>query len=177
MKVLYAHGMTSRPIEWKLEQIRTHGFDVYALHLPYPKHPNSFEILVDYCKKHQIEALIGHSHGGYFSYWLAEELGIPCLLINPHFSLKHGKRMQPPITHRACPLCLVVLGTDDQLVDPDRSATYLKQETSTLKKNVKIKWLTGVGHSIGYHFFGDMVKWLADEVMLSSTHIVNADKK
>ena len=44
-------------------------------------------------KKSGIEFLVGRSHGGYLSYWLSEELGIPCLIMNPHLSVRLKEKM------------------------------------------------------------------------------------
>lgn len=163
MKVLFAHGMRSRPKEWVLDVMREAGFDAYALHLNYNQHPDSFQILRDYCKEKQIEAVIGHSHGGYHSYWLGEELGIPCLLLNPHLSVRLKKQMTPPISQRVCPLCLVALSTDDKLVDPLRTLKFLGEDNPENKKPIKIKWLEGAGHSLDIQYFSEVTNWLATE--------------
>ena len=167
MKLLFCHGMHGRPVEWRLNAIREVGFEVYAEHIQYYKIKNSFEILRNYCLQHQIEVLMGHSHGGYLSYWLAEDLGIPCLLVNPHLSIRLKKQMMPPITQRACPICLAALGTDDNIVDPERTARFLAEDhPHHPEKIVKIKWLEGAGHSLDPDYLSQIVTWLGEELAL-----------
>lgn len=165
MKLLYNHGMHGRPVEWRLNAIREVGFEVYALHIQYYKIKNSFEILRDYCIQQHIEVLVGHSHGGYLSYWLAEELGLPCLLVNPHLSIRLKQQMMPTLTQRACPLCLVALGTDDDIVDPERTVKFLHDDhPHHPEKRIKIQWLEGAGHSLDADYLHQMAKWLGEEI-------------
>ena len=166
MKVLFLHGMGARPKEWQLNVFREHNLDVYALHLVYSKDVNSFEVLRDYIKEKEIEFLVGRSHGGYFAYWLAEELGIPCLMMNPHHSLSLMDKMKPKaMTQRASPLCLLVLGTDDDLVDPDRTVLFFEEEAKKgHPKLLKTKIMDGVGHWLAPDTFSDMVGWALSEI-------------
>jgi uncharacterized protein len=126
MKTLFIHGMGSRPWAKGIAVLEQYGLEVFALHLDY--NHQSFNILRDYIQANQIEFLVGHSHGGFMAFWLAEELGLPCLLTNPSLSLRAKKKVSPAVSQLACPLCLVVLGGKDELVNPQRSLQYFEAD-------------------------------------------------
>lgn len=163
MKTLWLHGMGARPKEWQLKGLLDNGLEPYALHLNYSTCP-AFRILCEYIKKHDIKFLIGRSHGGFFAYWLSEEFGIPSLSINPHFSIRSKSFMTPPITQRTSPLSLVLLGSDDELVDADRSLLFIEREKMEFPdKNIKTLVLDGVGHWQDPDNFDTYIKWALNE--------------
>lgn len=168
MKTLFIHGMGVNPTyvrEWQLECLQQVGLVPFSLHIDYNRTPNKFTILKDYILENGIEFLVGRSHGGFLGFWLGEELGIPCLLINPQLSIRIKKQMKPPITQTKCPLCLVALGTDDYLVDADRTLMYLEQEDEgNPNKIVKTKLLEGVGHWLDEDLFTTVLWWGLGEV-------------
>ena len=162
MRTLFLHGMGARPKEWQLNCFIENELEPYALHLDY-SNVSAFEILSKYIEENQIKFLIGRSHGGYLSYWLAEEYGIPCLIINPHLSIRLKKQMQPPITQRRCPICLAVLGSDDLVVDSERTIKFLEEEIN-IKKILKIRTLNGIGHPLDFDTFSEQIKWALSEI-------------
>jgi len=125
-----------------------------------------FSLFIDYVQQHNIEFLIGRSHGGFMAYWLSEALGIPCLAINPHLSLRNKERMRPKeAVEKKSPLCLVVVGTDDQLVDADRTLEYFAHEDQINPSvNRKIKVIDGIGHWLTIDMYTDLVAWALDEI-------------
>jgi len=163
MNTLWLHGMGARPKEWQLKGLLDNGLKPFALHLNYCNCP-AFEILSAYIKENDIKFLIGHSHGGFLGYWLSEEFGIPCLLSNPHLSIRSQSFNTPPITQRKSPLSLIVLGSDDELVDADRTLLFLEQEKMKFPdKNIKTLMLNGVGHGQDPEHFDASVKWALKE--------------
>ena len=177
MRTLYVHGMGDKPNKWQIDIFREHNLDIYAIHLDYTKEPDAFEILRDFAKQKRIEFIVGHSHGGFLTYWLAEELGTPCLMLNPHHSLRLMDKMKPKtITQRASPLCLLVLGTDDDLVDPDRTALIFEKEAKKDdSKIIKTKMLNGIGHWFDDDTFSAMIRWALSEI--SQLKYLNTHKR
>jgi hypothetical protein len=163
MNTLFLHGMGARPKEWQLTCLLQHGLVPHALHLNYSTCP-AFQILCEYVQEHDIQFLVGRSHGGFYAYWLSEEFGIPCLAINPHFSVRSKQFMTPPITARKSPLSMIVLGSDDELVDPDRSLLFLEQEMKEYPhKKIHTKVLDGVGHWLEPTAFAAHLQWALNE--------------
>ncbi len=164
MRTLFIHGMGARPKEWQLQCLIDNDLEPYALHLDYNNVPE-YDILSKFIEKNKIEFLVGRSHGGYLSYWLSEQYGIPCLIINPHLSIRLRKQMQPIITKRNCPICLTVLGSDDLVVDSERTLKFLEKEENQ-KKVLKIRILDGVGHPLDFDTFSEQVAWALNEINL-----------
>lgn len=169
MRTLFLHGMGARPKEWQLQSLIDLGLEAYALHLDYSRVPE-FDILSEYIEKHNIEFLVGRSHGGYLAFWLAQKYSLPCLIINPHFSLRLKKQMDYEINDSDFPICLVVLGSDDVTVDSHRSLKYLSEKRFE-NKNIKVCTLKGVGHPLDYDTFNNSVQWALDEIkILNNEH-------
>jgi predicted esterase YcpF (UPF0227 family) len=80
---LYIHGLDSSPLKEKLDILKGAGMNVFALHIDYRNQKNSYDLLENFAKKNEINFIVGSSLGGYIGFWLAEQLGIPCLLLNP----------------------------------------------------------------------------------------------
>ena len=80
---LYIHGLDSSPLKEKLDILKASGMNVFALHIDYRNQKNSYDLLENFAKKNEINFIVGSSLGGYIGFWLAEQLGIPCLLLNP----------------------------------------------------------------------------------------------
>ncbi|NJL11862.1 MAG: hypothetical protein HC913_01810 [Microscillaceae bacterium] len=163
MKTLYIHGFGGSVPEEKLNILKAQGLEVYALHLKYDH--QSYFLLKDYILGNNLEYLVGSSHGGFMAYWLAEELALPCLLLNPHLSLSARKKVSPTVSQLSCPICTVALGGEDQLVDPNRSLQYLEAEQRP-DKVVKIKWVERQGHSFDLEVLQEIVAWSLEEIKI-----------
>lgn len=161
MKTLYIHGMSGEIREEKLDRLRQANLEVYAQHLKYDH--QSFHTLKDYIEQNQIEFLVGYSHGGFLGFWLAEELGLPCLLINPSLSLRSKEKVSPKVTETICPICLVALGADDQLVNPHRTLLYLEKDARP-DKIIKTKWIEGEGHRLSLDTLSEAIAWALGEI-------------
>ena len=161
MQTLYIHSMGNRPQQVKLKLIQNQGFRVSALHLNYDRY--SFDLLKNYIQKLNIRFLIGQAHGGFLAFWLAEELALPCLLINPSLSLRAKKRVSPNVSQLACPLCLVGLSEEDENFDPNRTIKYLKLDKRE-GKTTKYKMLPGEKHILGPKAFKELLVWAQEEL-------------
>lgn len=160
---MYIHGMWGRRTRNRIESMKKFGLDVYAEFIDYNYEPRSYEILRDFAIQHQVEFLVGHSQGGLHAFWLAEDLGLPCFLSNPHLSIRGKKGMSPTLANMSCPLCVLALGEDDRSVDSARTLLYLEQHPN-LNKNIKLKMLEGAGHRIDEETFEEMLQWALEEV-------------
>jgi len=157
MRTLYIHGMDVVADDGQLKILSDYVHDVYALNLDY-HNGNEFDVLSKYIKKNEIGLLIGHSYGGFLSYWLAEEFGIPCININPLLSVRLRRKMQPAISRRACPICLTVLSAKDELVDYEQTLKFLELEKRDDKIDL-IKILDDQGHYLSNGSFAEQIAW------------------
>ncbi len=161
MKTIYIHGFGGTKWQGKLEILKENGLEPFALQLTYDH--ESFARLKDYILENQIEFLIGQSHGGFMAFWLAEELGLPCLLTNPHLSLRAKKKVSPKVSRYACPLCLVALGNEDKAIDYTGTLKYL-EEDKRADKITKVRIFEGQGHGFPRELYSKIVAWSILEV-------------
>jgi len=159
MKTLYIHGLDSHPVPEKLEILKNSGLEVVALHIDYRTEADAYGILKKYAVEEKVEFLVGSSLGGFVAYWLAEDLGLPCLLFNPAMSFRDslGEHM-PEINSRLCPARFVVIGAFDETVDPKENINYFRDQdkSNCYQRAVVCEWLE---HQIDYVSFDEMVSW------------------
>lgn len=164
MKTLWLHGMGASPNEEKIAFMETKGFEMNALHLDYNKEPKRYEILRDHCVANQIQFLTGSSYGGYLSFWISEELGLPCLLLNPAVSIRAKKKTMPnSVTALKSPLCLTALGAKDTIIDSQRTKLFMEQDVRP-DKIIKIKTWTHEGHGFSMKAFEEIIDWALVEL-------------
>jgi len=159
MNTLYIHGLDSYPVPEKMEAIRRSGLDPAALHINYRNTPDAYDMLKDEAVKEEAKFIIGSSMGGYLGFWLAEDLGLPCLLFNPAMgSVSTGLLTVPEITEMKCPARYVVLGAYDESVDPVRNLEFMRKHNRNdmIQRVVTCEWL---GHKIDFFTFKEMVMW------------------
>ena len=158
MKILYIHGLGSSPKSEKMDLMKSHG-EVVALHLDYTTCTNAFQLLSKTIQKEQITAIVGSSMGGLLGFWLAEEHSLPCLLFNPAIS-KEYTDYSLGIEKQAlgnCPQRFVVLGQQDEVVDPQATFYYLTKNTPSSTEQ-RLLWCSTLAHQIPDDFFGEMLK-------------------
>jgi Predicted esterase len=163
MKTLWIHGMNASPNEEKIATMRSHGLEVDALHLDYGSEPRSFEILRDHCIQNSIAFLVGSSYGGFLAFWLSEELGLPCLIINPAVSLRLREITRPKLTGLRSKLCIVALGNDDDKIDPERTQQFMDQDRRD-GKTIVVKIWEMEGHNFSPNAFNEIIKWGLEEL-------------
>ena len=164
MKTLYIHGLESFPVPGKLEIMKKLGLEVTALHLDYMQQHDSYEILKNEAIKNNVEFIVGSSYGGLLGYWLAEDLALPCLLFNPAMTYRTELKMYiPKVLKLKCPARFVVLGVNDDTVDPLANAKFMKENDrkNILQKVVSCHWL---GHQIDFDTFESMLIWAVGSI-------------
>lgn len=158
MRTLYIHGLDSSPKPEKIKILNDNKLVVSALHLNYRKESEVYEKLRKSAIDMDSQFIIGSSLGGLLGYWLSHDLKIPCLLFNPalHYNAQFGWEI-PKIEEKGCPLRLVALGANDDIVDPKRNWEYLNQnKDNTTQKIIKCNWLA---HEIDLDSFAEIVNW------------------
>lgn len=163
LNTLYIHGLDSSPSPEKLQIMEDRGLETYTLHLNYREEDDIYVALKRYAVSKQIEFVIGSSMGGFLAYWLAEELGIPCLLFNPALNIKILKNKFPLIESLYCPARFVVLGAKDDVINPEENINYLrnKNRENLVQKIITCEWL---GHQVDHQTFDEMLGWSLENI-------------
>ena len=156
IKTVYIHGLDGEPKPEKMEIMKQAGLEVSALHLNYRENKNVYSELKELIIKNKVKFLIGSSFGGMLAYYLAEELGIPCLIFDPAIAYRSVQVEIPKIKSNICPLRIVVLGEKDDIINPIENAKIFnqKEKTGLIQKVVTCNWL---GHQIDLQTFDEMV--------------------
>ncbi|MBP9135514.1 MAG: hypothetical protein KBF31_00790 [Chitinophagales bacterium] len=150
---LYIHGLDSSPLKEKLDILKASGMNVFALHIDYRNQKNSYDLLENFAKKNEINFIVGSSLGGYIGFWLAEQLGIPCLLLNPALAYRSiDNVLVPPIGKSFCPLRIIVLGKLDDVVLSQDTLKWLDvyPKSKTIERIFECHWLA---HGIDLNTF------------------------
>ncbi|RMG70989.1 MAG: alpha/beta hydrolase [Bacteroidetes bacterium] len=159
MRILYIHGLDSSPNPDRIGWLERAGHRVFALHLDYRQQPDAFAILRGYAQANQIEFIVGSSLGGFLGFWLGEALGLPTLLFNPAMTMVRldEARIDPNMPRR-CPSRWVVLGAQDDTVDPFQNEAFFADPDNQVpyQRVVRCQWL---GHQIDPDTFAAMARW------------------
>ncbi|MDB4754897.1 hypothetical protein OAF80_00415 [bacterium] len=127
--ILYIHGLDSSPKPSKLKLLESFG-TVYALHLNYRQQADPFKALSKEIEHNGITHVIGSSMGGYLGFWLAEKHSLPCLLFNPALDMR-SIDLSVERNYNQSPKRLIVLGEQDEVVDPFNTIDFLKRTSHT----------------------------------------------
>jgi hypothetical protein len=156
MKVLYIHGLDSHPTPQKVNMIAERGHEVFALHLNYRVEADAYPILKKYAIENQVEFIVGSSLGGFLGFYLAEELGLDCLLFNPAMGVSLAEAKISADFKRACNKRYVILGDKDEVVNPNLNWEFFqKPENQTPHQRViRCQWLA---HQIDLPSFKEFI--------------------
>jgi hypothetical protein len=122
------------------------------------KQPDAFQILCDFAKQEKAEFVVGSSLGGFLGNWVANALGLPCLLFNPAMRVKLSEANIPLDTPQNCPQRHVWLGAYDPVVDPHLSWRYFGLPENQAPYQ-RIAMQQGLGHLIDEPTFEEVLKW------------------
>lgn len=158
-KAIYLHGLNSYPIPEKVSMLEEAGFEVYAPDLDFRNNSNLFHELKNDILEQDIRFLVGSSLGGYTAFWLAEDLGLPCLLFNPAMTyVDHDNEYVPEIEIGKCPARFVVIGAYDDVIDPQENLRFFRDVDygDCYQRLIVCEWL---GHQIDFQSFEELVAW------------------
>lgn len=158
MRILYIHGLDSSPNPERMGYLKNRGHQLWGLHLDYMNEPNSYQMLKDLVKQEKIEYLVGSSLGGFLGYYLGEEFGLACLLFNPAMfvSLEEANiQMEQSVQ---TPERWVVLGAEDDRVDPNGNWTFFQEKLNTALFQ-RVSLVQGLGHEIDLDTFACYARW------------------
>ena len=156
-RILYIHGLGSSPVPQKIELIEKHA-TVFALHLDYENDIDAYRKLDSLVKEKEITALIGSSLGGLISFHLSQRYDLPCLLFNPALYRKVDPAYGMDTSPGSCPRRLVVLGEQDDIVDPKRIRSILEDyPDADCRQEIILN--KQMGHQINLSNFKQYVDW------------------
>lgn len=155
VKTVYIHGLDSEPLPEKIKIMEQAGFDVSAIKINYRENKDAYSELKKLILDKKAEFIIGSSFGGMLGYWLSEELGIPALLFNPAMVFQSVQVDLPKIESFNCPMRIVVLGEQDDVVDPEKNKQFFhsKLREGLTQKVLLCSWL---GHSIDFQTYEEI---------------------
>lgn len=127
MKVVFLHGLESFGKQ-KKEYLQAQFDEVFAPIIDYRKE-TVWNELYEQIKDFQPDYLIGSSMGGYFAYLYAQHFNIPILVFNPALQ---GRSVNPIVDQSGefQPNCTVVLGENDQVINPSLTKKKLVEYSS-----------------------------------------------
>lgn len=158
MKVLYIHGLDSNPTPQKIEMIAQKGHEVFALHLNYRTEKDAYHILKKYASENQVEFIVGSSLGGFLGFYLAEELGIGCLLFNPAMAINIVEAKISADFQRKCPKRYIILGDKDEVVNPNLNWGFFQKSENQAphQRVIRCQWLA---HQIDFVSFNEFLSF------------------
>ncbi len=126
--IVYLHGLKSEP-GFKAKWLDTVYDNVISPSIHYTTEASDqiFNDLYDELKNRNVTAIIGSSMGGYYAYWLCKKLGVPGILFNPALD-KRSMKMPIDKTGIHDVKYDIILGMNDDVVDPNRTMDWLTQQ-------------------------------------------------
>lgn len=156
MKVLFLHGLESKPTGPKMRYLKDRFESYYAPEIDY-EDPDAYEEILDLCIAEEFDVIIGSSMGGYFAYAIGTTLGTPVVMFNPAL---HSRTFDPygvAYGNKAIDgVC--VLGMDDDVIDPIKTYEMLKDA-----ENLAIMPIKGMGHRIPFTEFIEVIEKIVPE--------------
>ena len=143
MKILYIHGLGSTPEKEDTKSLK--GAKIISPSFNYKSKTILFNSMCEIIEKEQIKAVIGHSFGGYFAYYLSEKYGIPSLLFAPSFD-SEDRELQPQpknikSKNKDC-IKIAILGLDDDvIIEKEKQIRELNKDNYNIFKEK-------IGHDI-----------------------------
>lgn len=158
MRILYIHGLDSSPNPERIAELKLRGHQVSALHIDYRRQPDVYQLLRTKALQDQTEWIIGSSLGGFIGFWLSEDLALPCLLFNPAMHVSLVEAQISPEMERNCPERWVLIGSDDEVVDPEASCLFFRNPDHQAPLQ-QVHVCQGMGHQIERSIFVSAVRW------------------
>jgi predicted esterase len=147
MKALYIHGFQSSPVPVKVAALEEIFGEVIAPHIDWEddtRRQGLFQELNEVIKSEGITHVIGSSMGGQMTFYLATRNNIDALCFNPAFGVRYddfGYELNKDFDSNI----LIVLGKNDDVVDPERSYEFLRSNGIYNKVEFAVE---NMGHQI-----------------------------
>ncbi|MCH2044920.1 MAG: hypothetical protein MK212_12450 [Saprospiraceae bacterium] len=155
MKILYIHGLYGNPKKEKIALLSERGHEIVAPFIDYEKEKEAvYPRLKQICQEADIEYIVGSSMGGYFGYWLGQDLKIPQLLFNPALPYRSVLIPIPEIKEDPAVHSWVVVGAKDATIDPELNKQFFEKKT-----NVRLICCEWLEHRIDMVTFEEMLRW------------------
>ena len=140
-RILFLHGLGSRPFEDRLAILNATGAEIFAPHIDYNTE-DSITLSKEIIETEEITHLVGHSLGGILSYYLSNFYKLPALLFNPAFG-EHNRiyferefPRNPPFKEQ-----YAVVGMQDDVILP-------QIQLPNLVKHATVFQVEDLGHKI-----------------------------
>lgn len=154
--LLYLHGLDSQPTPLKTHLLSTLGMGVIAPQMHYREEKQLYNRLKQLCEQFNVQWIVGSSMGGYVAYWLSQDIGISCVLINPALAFRsQDPGLVPqdiPFTHAER---IVYIGEEDDVVIPDNTIQWLGRFSPDDMPHIRM--LPNVGHRVSADHLRDLV--------------------
>lgn len=149
-KILYLHGLDSHLTEEKRRILEKH-FEVVAPQINYRENTTLFQELSDKLTADKnIQAVIGSSMGGCFSYYLSLYHTLPGLLFNPALVYTSIEINLPKLKDNSN-LLTFIIGGKDTVVPAKENRTWV--ESINTNTNYILKWYNQLEHRIDLDTF------------------------
>jgi hypothetical protein len=156
MKILYIHGLESKPSEPKTSAFSRRGHEIYAPSMEFLQFSDTIEpynILKKMAIEHEVEFLAGSSYGGFMAYWLGQELGLPQLLFNPAvcrevFTVPTAAPIRTDVSS------WVLLGAQDETIPAELNLEFFADKPQA--RVIVAQWLA---HRIDIQTFEEAIRW------------------
>ncbi|MFC5193749.1 YqiA/YcfP family alpha/beta fold hydrolase [Bizionia hallyeonensis] len=156
MNILYIHGLNGSLSPEKREILEEYG-EVHSPFIDYEVIPDSITKLSASYHNRKIDVIIGSSMGGFAGYYVSNVCQCPALLFNPALAERSVYQNVPNIQYKKSPFKQIVIGTQDNVVNPKRTLNFL---ANTLDKhpNYQVNVYNDLAHRIPVNIFEKEVK-------------------
>tara|TARA_R110000744_G_scaffold340542_1_gene445789 strand:- start:142 stop:657 length:516 start_codon:yes stop_codon:yes gene_type:complete len=164
MRILFLHGLESKPGCEKVQYLESLGHTVHGPSLDY--HDDmAYENLCTLTSHDNYDVIIGSSMGGWFAWNLGKELGVPVLLLNPAL---HSRSVEHIIgswsgEFYAKSKVLLALGSLDDIIDGDMTIEWLNENDPVDWNHDLIKGL--YGHRTPVDIFVTIFKHFEEDIL------------
>jgi esterase/lipase len=154
--LLYLHGLDSQPTPLKTHMLSTFGMSVIAPQMHYREEKQLYNRLIKLCKYFNVQWIVGSSIGGYVAYWLSQDIGIPCILINPALSFRSlDTALVPSDISFTKAERIVFIGEKDNVVIPEDTIQWIRNFNPDDMRGIQI--LPDVGHRVTADYLRNLV--------------------
>ena len=163
-RILFLHGLGSRPFEDRIAILKATGAEIFAPHIDYNTE-DSIVLSKEIIENEDITHLVGHSLGGILAYYLSNFYKLPALLFNPAFG-EHNRiyferefPRNPPFKEQ-----YAVVGMQDDVILP-------QIQLPNLVKHATVFQVEDLGHKIDPTNFKKYVEIFKEKTNIKGENI------